>query len=192
MATLAPESESKQDVSVIPSKGLLLLPNKDVLPVLTKTFHDHIIYETSKTPVPILSISYQNKLQIINLIRNEFETTQTSTHAISLKSGDMIWRSVFIKFKDGFPIMIGVSNVFNTDTFDIWFVNSKKSNTGNSLDIRIINNVQYLCCTDTLNIPIEVQPIYNVQDKKWLFDKNKLNSELIENVISTISSMKLF
>ena len=192
MATLAPESESKQDVSVIPSKGLLLLPNKDVLPVLTKTFHDHIIYETSKTPVPILSISYQNKLQIINLIRNEFETTQTSTHAISLKSGDMIWRSVFIKFKDGFPIMIGVSNVFNTDTFDIWFVNSKKSNTGNSLDIRIINNVQYLCCTDTLNIPIEVQPIFNVQDKKWLFDKNKLNSELIENVISTISSMKLF
>lgn len=192
MATLAPESESKQDLSVIPSKGLLLLPNKDVLPVLTKTFHDHIIYETSKTPVPILSISYQNKLQIINLIRNEFETTQTSTHAISLKSGDMIWRSVFIKFKDGFPIMIGVSNVFNTDTFDIWFVNSKKSNTGNSLDIRIINNVQYLCCTDTLNIPIEVQPIYNVQDKKWLFDKNKLNSELIENVISTISSMKLF
>ena len=192
MATLAPESESKQDVSVIPSKGLLLLPNKDVLPVLTKTFHDHIIYETSKTPVPILSISYQNKLQITNLIRNEFETTQTSTHAISLKSGDMIWRSVFIKFKDGFPIMIGVSNVFNTDTFDIWFVNSKKSNTGNSLDIRIINNVQYLCCTDTLNIPIEVQPIFNVQDKKWLFDKNKLNSELIENVISTISSMKLF
>ena len=192
MATLAPESESKQDLSVIPSKGLLLLPNKDVLPVLTKTFHDHIIYETSKTPVPILSISYQNKLQIINLIRNEFETTQTSTHAISLKSGDMIWRSVFIKFKDGFPIMIGVSNVFNTDTFDIWFVNSKKSNTGNSLDIRIINNVQYLCCTDTLNIPIEVQPIFNVQDKKWLFDKNKLNSELIENVISTISSMKLF
>ena len=192
MATLAPESESKQDLSVIPSKGLLLLPNKDVLPVLTKTFHDHIIYETSKTPVPILSISYQNKLQITNLIRNEFETTQTSTHAISLKSGDMIWRSVFIKFKDGFPIMIGVSNVFNTDTFDIWFVNSKKSNTGNSLDIRIINNVQYLCCTDTLNIPIEVQPIFNVQDKKWLFDKNKLNSELIENVISTISSMKLF
>ena len=192
MATLAPESESKQDLSVIPSKGLLLLPNKDVLPVLTKTFHDHIIYETSKTPVPTLSISYQNKLQIINLIRNEFETTQTSTHAISLKSGDMIWRSVFIKFKDGFPIMIGVSNVFNTDTFDIWFVNSKKSNTGNSLDIRIINNVQYLCCTDTLNIPIEVQPIFNVQDKKWLFDKNKLNSELIENVISTISSMKLF
>tara|TARA_B100000575_G_scaffold276145_1_gene261352 strand:+ start:1242 stop:1820 length:579 start_codon:yes stop_codon:yes gene_type:complete len=192
MATLAPESESKQDLSVIPSKGLLLLPNKDVLPVLTKTFHDHIIYETSKTPVPTLSISYQNKLQITNLIRNEFETTQTSTHAISLKSGDMIWRSVFIKFKDGFPIMIGVSNVFNTDTFDIWFVNSKKSNTGNSLDIRIINNVQYLCCTDTLNIPIEVQPIFNVQDKKWLFDKNKLNSELIENVISTISSMKLF
>ena len=192
MATLAPESESKKDLSVIPSKGLLLLPNKDVLPVLTKTFHDHIIYETSKTPVPTLSISYQNKLQIINLIRNEFETTQTSTHAVSLKSGNMIWRSVFIKFKDDSPIMIGVSNVFNTDTFDIWFVNSKKSNTKNSLDIRIINNVQYLCCTDTLNIPIEVQPIFNVQEKKWLFDKNKLNSELIENVISTISSIKLF
>ena len=192
MATLSSESESKQDLSVIPSKGLLLLPNKDVLPVLTKTSHDHIIYETSKTPVPTLSISYQNKLQIINLIRNEFETTQTSTHAISLKSGDMIWRSVFIKFKDGFPIMIGVSNVFNTDTVDIWFANFKTTKSENTLNIKIINNVQYLCCTEEKNIPIEVQPIFNVQEKKWLFDKNKLNSELIENVISTVSNMKQF
>ena len=186
-SVLTPES-APDFKDTIPKHGLIKL-NEGEVPILIKSDHGSIVIESTQETIGIFS------LMIIKKTFIDEQISKGNTSILSgIKPGQMLGRSVFIKYVNNKPNTIGIPNVLKDKDYELWCF--KKTGSIN-MKITLINGVQYAPFTPILETSksdtmcMEVIPVYDIINKVWHIDPNLLNTDILRKVIENILTIKL-